>query len=222
MDSILQHCSKEWKEYIDFHSEIKYFKKNEHIFEAGEETKGLFVINSGKVKVLYKEYDGSFRLIRLAKDGDILGHRGFGGRWNYTISAVALCDTELTFIPMNVLETVMKTNPDFTYQLMIFFAEELRKSEAKIKRYPAKNLIARAILENQKTFGFENENSTKLNHTLSRSEFSSMTGKTYETIVRTLAELDQEGIIKIDGKALHIKDIDGLRQLARPQYNDNK
>lgn len=222
MDSILKHCSKEWLEFIDYHSEVKHFKKKEHVFQAGEETKGLFIINSGKAKVLYKEYDGSFRLIRLAKDSDILGHRGFGGTWSYTISAIALTNLEVTFIPMKILDILLKTNPSFTYNLMMFFAEEFRKSEAKIKRYPAKNLIARAILENQETFGFENENSTKLSHALSRSEFSSMTGKTYETIVRTLSELDQDSIIKIEGKALHILDMEGLRQLARPHYNDKR
>jgi CRP/FNR family transcriptional regulator len=218
MDSILQHCSDEWNEFIEFHSTKKTFKKNDHIFDAGDKTEGLFVINKGKAKVLYKEYDGDQRLIRLAKDGDILGHRGFGGTWAYTISAIALCETELTFIPMNILDIVMKTNPCFTYQLLIFFAEELRKSEAKIKRYPAKNLMARAILENQKIFGFENEKSTKLSYTLSRTDYANMIGKTYETVVRTLAELDKDGIIKIDKKALHITDMDALRDLARAQY----
>ncbi len=214
---IEEHCTKEWQEFINFHKETKTYGKDEYIFQAGEETKGLYIIDSGKVKITYRQYDGSRRLIRLANNGDILGHRGFGGNWKYPISALTLEETEVSFIPVDVLNTVAKTNTAFTYQLMMFFAEELRKSEATIKHYPVKNLVARAILDNYKAFGFESEDSTRLSYTLSRKDIASKAGTTYETVVRTLAEFKKNGIIKIDGKAIHIADMEGLRHLARPE-----
>lgn len=213
-----KHCEDEWKAFIDFHKEVRTYKKGDYIFKAEEETLGLFFVDSGKVKVVYKEYDGSERLIRLASEGDILGHRGFGGTWKYTISALALCNTEVSFISLKTFDTIAKANPNFTYQLMIYFAEELRKSEAKIKKYPVKNLIARAILENYKAFGFESEGSTKLAYTLSRKDFANKAGTTYESAVRTLADLKKEKVIDTEGKSIHILDIKALKELARPQY----
>lgn len=215
---IEKHCTSEWKQFIDFHKEVINYKKGDYIFHAGEETKGLFIIDSGKVKITYKQYDGSDRLIRLATTGDVLGHRGFGGSWQYPISALTLEDTQVSFIPVKIFEIVAKVNPDFTYHLMMFFAEELRKSEAKIKHYPVRNLIARAIFDNYKAFGFEKGNSTKLSYTLSRKDIASKAGTTYETVIRTIAELNKNGIIKIDGKAIHILDMETLRDIARPQY----
>ncbi|MBL1281071.1 MAG: Crp/Fnr family transcriptional regulator [Fluviicola sp.] len=212
-------CDKEWQEFISFHKKVITFKKGDFIFKAGEKTKGLYIIDAGKIKVTYRQYDGSDRLIRLAKTGDVLGHRGFGGSWKYPISAMALDDVQVSFIPVNVFNVLAKSDPKFTYQLMMFFAEELRKSEAKIKHYPVRIQVARAILDNYKAFGFENENSTKLSYTLSRKDIANKAGTTYETVVRNVAELNKTGIVKIDGKSLHILDLEGLRRIARPVYS---
>lgn len=214
---IEEYCTPEWKTFIDHHKETMTLQKGEYIFNADDDTLGLYFINRGKVKVSYKQYDGSERLIRLAKDKDVLGHRGFGGSWKYTVSALALCETEVTFITLDVFNTLAKANAAFTYHLMMFFAEELRESESKIKKYPVKSLIARAIRDNYKVFGFEKEGSTKLSYTLSRKDIASMAGTTYETVVRTLAELNKAGVIKIDGKSIHILNCEALSKLACPE-----
>ncbi len=214
---IEKHCTKAWQDFINFHKEVKVYEKDDYIFQAGEKTEGLFIIDSGKVKITYRQYDGSRRLIRLANDGDILGHRGFGGNWQYPISALTLEPTQVSFIPVDIFNTIAEANPKFTYHLMMFFAEELRKSEAVIKHYPVKNLVARALLDNYKAFGFESENSQKLSYTLTRKDIASKAGTTYETVVRTLAQFNKTGVIKIDGKSIHITNMDELRELARPE-----
>lgn len=215
---IEKYCNEEWREFINFHKKTMVFEKGDYIFKAGEETKGLYIIDSGKLKITYKQYDGSDRLIRLAVEGDVLGHRGFGGTWKYPISAYTLGKTQVSFIPVKIFETVAKVNPEFTYHLMMFFAEELRQSEAKIKHYPVKNLIARALYDSHKAFGFENETSNKLSYTLSRKDIASIAGTTYETVIRTIADLNKENIIKIDGKAIHILDMKSLKEIAFPEY----
>jgi len=212
-----KYCNEEWKKFINFHKETIHFEKGDYIFKAGEETKGLYTIDSGKLKITYKQFDGSERLIRLATNGDVLGHRGFGGTWVYPISALCLEKTQVSFIPVKVFETVAKVNPEFTYQLMMFFAEELRKSEAIIKRYPVKNLIARSLYDNYKAFGFDNDESTRLRYTLSRKDIASIAGTTYETVIRTIADLNKDNIIKIDGKAIHILNMKILKEIAFPE-----
>jgi CRP-like cAMP-binding protein len=219
MNSFIEkYCTKEWKDFINFHKEIITFKEGEYIFKAEEETKGLYIIDSGKVKITYKQYDGSKRLIRLATNGDILGHRGFGGSWKYPISAYTLEESQISFIPVNIFNTVAKANAEFSYHLMMFFAEELRQSEAIINHYPVKNLVAKALHDNYRVFGFESEKSTKLSYTLTRKDIASLAGTTYETVVRTLAEFNKKNIINIDGKTIHILDLIELENIANPEY----
>jgi CRP-like cAMP-binding protein len=219
---IQQFGSTEWQELITHHEERKIFRKGQIIFHAGEQTKGLYIVTKGKVKITYRQYDGTERLIRLARDGDVVGHRGFGGNWKYPISAQAMGDTQISFVPLNVFKIVAKTNPEFAYNFMIFFAEELRKSEAEIMKYPVKNLVARALLENYKVFGFEKADSTKLSFTLSRKDLASKAGTTYETVVRVLAELSKNNIILAEGKSIHILNMDELMALSLPKHKKTK
>ena len=213
---IEEHCSKEWQEFINHKKETIEVKKGNLIFHAGEETKGLYIIDSGKVKITYQQYDGHERIIRLATEGDWLGHRGFGESWKYPISAYAFEDTIVSFIPVHTFNILAKTNPQFTYYLMMFFADELRKSESHINIYPVKNLVAKALLDNYEAFGFK-EKSKELEFTLSRKDIANMAGTTYETVVRTLADLNRNEVIKIDGKSIHILNLKKLTELSIPK-----
>lgn len=211
MNVVLQkYCSDSWCEFILFHSVIISVKSGEFIFKAEEETLGIHIVNSGKIKVIAKTGNDTERIIRLASDNDLLGHRGFGGPWKYTVSAVALEDSQLLFIPLKIFNAAVRSNPDFAYFMMMFFAEELRESERLASQLPIRNVIASVLYNNLQVFGLEEGSETKLSHTLSRKDLASQAGTRYETLVRTLADFNNEGVIKIEGKAIHICDLESL------------
>ena len=100
MNVVLQkYCSESWCKFILFHSTVISVKSDNYVFQSGETTLGIHIVNSGKIKVIAKTGNGTERIIRLVSDNDLLGHRGFGGTWKYTVSAIALEDSELLFIP---------------------------------------------------------------------------------------------------------------------------
>lgn len=215
MDSFLkQYCSPEWQDFINYHKEKRVLEANSYVFKEGEKTEGLYVINIGKVKVVSKDNEGKDTLIRLAADGDIIGHRGFGGDWTYPISAITYVKSEITFIPLNVFQVIAKSNIEFTYHLMMFFAEELRSSEEKTLQLPVKNRIAKAILTNYSVFGAEEKDETKISLTLPRKDFADMARTTYETVIRVFSELNKNKIIQSEGKSIKIIDLDSLKQIA--------
>ena len=113
-----------------------------------------------------------------------------------------------------VFNIVAKSNIEFTYQLMMFFAEELRRSEEKILQVPVKNRVARAILTNYTVFGADKKDATKLSYTISRKDYASKAGTTYETVIRVLSDLNKEKIIALDGKSIIILDLTELKKLA--------
>jgi len=214
MHSVIeQYCSKEWRDFVNFHSQIIKISTDELVFNFGDDVEGLFFILSGKVKITKKIPSGKIRIIRLAADGDIIGHRGFGGHWKYSVSATALEDTELLFVPKTIFDQTVKANPDFGFYMMMFFAEELRATERLAYQCPVKNLVASTLLTNCNVFGLE-KGSNRLSYTLSRKDIASMAGTTYESVVRSLAELQKEGTIKIDGKSTHIINKEKLERIA--------
>ncbi len=215
MNQILEkYCIEEWHELIAYHCDVLTFDPGEVIFNIGDKTKGLLLIDKGKVKVLTSGTSNKERIIRLAADNDILGHRGFGGNWTYSIKAVALTKTMVTFLPLGLFKKLMKTNPEFAYYMTMFFAEELRDSERLAKQMPVKNKVASVILQSYKVFGLNNESDNKLAFTLSRKDIANKAGTTYESVVRVLTDLNKEEVIETKGKDICLKDIIALTKLA--------
>lgn len=162
---------------------------------------GMYFINSGLVKV-HKHWSSEKELIlRLAKDGDIVGHRGLGNDTVYPVSGTALKPTGVCFAYLEFFYSTLKVNPDFLYQLMTFFAAELKESE---KRMPnlahmtVKGRIANALLYLIQKLGTTDE--SHIDILLNRQDMASYTGTTYETLFRIMNELTEEKAIGVDGK----------------------
>lgn len=211
---LTKYCTEEWCEFVSHYSSKISYKPNDYIIKTGEETLGIYAIEEGKVKITTNSGQGQERIIRLASNGDLLGHRGFGGNWKYTISAIALEETSVFFIPLKIFNYAVKANPELGFYMMMFFAEELRESERMASQMPIKNIIANVIYQNYLSFGFDLIDRKKLSYTLSRKDIASFAGTRYETVVRTLAELQKEEVLILEGKALKISNLSKLKQLA--------
>jgi len=201
---LVENCSSDWLDVIDQNKSELKFRKGDVFISVGDIVDGIYFIESGLAKVSLSR-DNEDRVIRLAKEGDILGHRGFGGALVYPISITALSDIRLTFIPLDIFIKVVKSNPEFSYQLMMFFAEELKNTEKRMQELLRMTVIERistAIMFNIDAFGMDKNNI--LNFTLSRRDMASLVGSTYETIVRMLKKLELQGIIKNIGKQIQI------------------
>jgi CRP-like cAMP-binding protein len=215
MKSIFKECcSPEWLDFIKHFSQQFHFPAKALIFKQGDEAIGVYFVNQGKVKISTSLDSKNEKLIRLAADGDIFGHRGLYGDWTYPITAQALVPTTVTLVPKEILVQALKANQELTYQLMIFFAEELRLSETRDMLLPARNKVAAAILMNYEAFGLESEVSKKLSHTISRQDIANHAGLTYETVIRELGQLNEMGVIKISGKSLHVLQPERLKEIA--------
>ena len=159
------------------------------------------------------------RILRLASKCSLVGHRGLYSK-NYPISAIALSDTELTFIPMDIFIILIKTNPDFSIFLITFISEELRRADEQMKNMIHGEVITRIsiiICMLIDAFGYDAKEKLRLNYTLSRKDIANIAGTTYESVIRNLTQLENKKIIKMDGKNFIITDETDLRKLASHQ-----
>lgn len=204
-------CQKEWLPAIHANRKTYQYAKGETIFQEDEEVKGMFFITSGLVKV-HKHWGEEKELIlRIASDGDILGHRGLGADTIYPASATALTVTDICFVDLGFFTATLKVNTGFLYQLMMFFAAELKESEKRMRNLAhmsAKGRIANALISLQNKFG--TNSSGAINVILSRQDLASYTGTTYETFFRLLNELSEEGAISTSNKEIKITDAEKL------------
>lgn len=194
-----------WLPAIEAHRQCLHYKKGEILFKEGEEVKGMFFIDKGLVKVHKHWTEDKELILRIAGDGDIVGHRGLGTDTLYPVSGTSLESTDVCFVHLSFFNDSLKVNPGFLYELMMFFAAELKESEKKMRNLahmPVKGRIAAAILTIKQKFGISADG--RLNITLSRQDFSSYIGAAYETVFRVMNEMESEGAIRMDGKTIFV------------------
>lgn len=185
------------------------------LFAEGSEVTGMYFIYKGTFKVHKKWTNDKEMIVRLARNGAILGHRGLGSDIYYPVSATALEPSEVCFIDLGFFQSTLKVNHQFLYELMMFFAGELKESEKKMRNLahmPVKGRIAQALLSMQATFGTTAEGFIDIY--LSRQDLASYTGTTYETVFRIMTELVQEGSIALCGKNICILNAGKLNEYA--------
>lgn len=207
---IEKNCSEEWKLFLNFHKSIQNYNTGDYIIQEGSPVSGMHFMDNGKAKVVTSLSDEKERLIRLVADGDMLGHRGLAGNWQYPISCIALTPCKVCFIPIKIFNTLIKSNPTFAYAFSMFMADELRKSEEKSSHLPVVHQVAKIILLNYEVFGMENMNSQTLSYTLSRKDIAAKANITYESVIRALSELKKQEMIKINNKKILIPSIKKL------------
>jgi len=146
---LCRQCLKDWLPAIDQNRKSFHFKKGELLFKEGEQMTGMYFINTGLVKV-HKHWNNDKELIlRIAKNGDIVGHRGLGTDTIYPVSGTALESTDVCYVDLDFFDSTLKVNPGYLYQLMMFFASELKESEKRMRNLAhmsVKGRISNALL----------------------------------------------------------------------------
>lgn len=191
--------------------EIRCKKGQQFILERAP-VNGLFFVLKGKVKVFRTGINGREQIVRFAKSGEIIGHRGFGTEEYYSIGAIALEDTVLCYFSKDILQKMLLFNPEFTYDLMLFYANELNKSESKVKslsQMTVRERVVDSLLYINRKF---NQKNNYLDLILSRKEYADFAGTTEEQVIRVFSVLKKEKLISASGKRIGILNENKLKQ----------
>lgn len=184
------------------------YERDQNIFQQGQKPVGLYSIQSGLVKLEVLTDSGIAHTTRLLGPGDVLGYRSLFSDENYHASAIALQKTVTCFIPKNEVMSIFTKFPDLALRLLCHMGQDLRKAEDKWMDQvdkAAQARIAEALL-----FLTENFDSTLW----TRKEIAQWAGTTPETVIRTLSEFEQKGIVSQSGRQISVLSKSHLSDLA--------
>ena len=190
-------------------------KKGEHIFEEGEITKGVFCVKEGICKLSKLSANGKDQIVKLVKPGELLGQRSMISEEPANLSAVALEDMEVCFIPKTEIMGFFNENNQFSMNVMKTICGDLKDADdhmVSMSQKSVKERLAEALLYLEDTFG-KNEDGT-LHIQLSREELAGMIGTATESCIRLLSELNKNGLIDLVGKKITILDRNKLKRIS--------
>ena len=190
-------------------------KKGEPIFEEGETTNGIFCIKDGVCKMTKLSANGKDQIVKLVKPGELLGQRSMISEEPANLTAIALEDMEVCFVPKSEIMQFFTQNNQFSMNVMKTICGDLKDADDHMVSMAQKNVkerLAETLIYLEDNFGTNEDGSLRIQ--LSREELAGMIGTATESCIRLLSEFNKNGWVDLTGKKITIKNKSQLKKMA--------
>lgn len=194
----------------------KTVRKGEIIFGEGDKLNGVYCVKKGVSKLSKLSPNGKDQIVKLAAKGAVLGQRSIITEEVANLSAVAVKEMEVCFIPKDAILDTLNSNPNFTVEVLRHIAHDLKEADdviVNMSQKTVKQRMAEAFIYLKENFG-EDENGY-LALTLSREDIANVVGTATESAIRIISEFKKLGLISASGKKVAIANRPGLNEVAK-------
>jgi CRP-like cAMP-binding protein len=159
--------------------------------------------------------NGKDQIVKLVKPGELLGQRSMISDEPANLSAVALEDMEVCFIPRSEVMQFFTKNNQFSMNVMKTICEDLKGADDHMVNMAQKTVrqrLAETLIYLEETFGKNEDGSLHIQ--LSREELAGMIGTATESCIRLLSDLNKSDHIELTGKKITLLDKNKLKRLT--------
>lgn len=184
----------------------KIVRKGETIFSEGDTIGGVFCVKDGVCKMTKLSSNGRDQIVHLVKKGELLGQRSMISDEPANLSAVALEDMQVCFIPKAEILGFFNHNNRFSMSVMKTICGDLKEADdimVNMAQKTVKERLALTLVYLEDNFGKNADGTLKLQ--LSREEIANMIGTATESCIRLLSEFNKAGWIELVGKKIIVK-----------------
>ncbi len=199
-------------------SKLKNISKNKIIFLEGDSYLGFYIVLKGSIKVFKSSEEGKEVILHIIKPPFPFADVPLFEGGNYPASAQALEDSIVLFIPKNDFIDLLGKNPSLSLKIIAGFAKRLKKMSIQIEEMTLKevtNRLAKYLFDEIKKNGTQNLPEHFIKLTISKTTIASLLGTVTETLSRTFKKLQDEKILRVNGKTIFILDFERLKELVR-------
>ena len=191
------------------------FGRGELLFNEGDPCEGLFLVASGKIRIFKLSPAGREQVLAAEGPGSTFAELPVFDGGNYPASASALEDSEVVFISRKDFQNFCREHPDVALKVIAIVGSRLRRLVGIIEELSfttvRQRLIA-SILRLAQTGGTASKTGILFELPKTHQELASELGTVRELVSRNLGRLQAEGFLEVDGRAIIVKDLEGLKR----------
>ena len=193
------------------------YKKGEIIFRDGAYPAGIFFIITGMAKKFKTDKEGKEQIIYVANAGELIGYHAILEEDRYPDSAAALEESKIGFIPKEDFLETLKKSSILNRRLLKTLSHEfavLVNSITLFAHRPVRERLAIQLIVLREKYKVDFQPGMPVEINMSRDDLASLVGAARENVLRTLAELKEEGIITTKGRKIVVTDVPKLLRIA--------
>lgn len=200
------------KKYFNENVEGYTYHLNEIIYQEGDNSNYIFLIQQGVVKTYKIDEQGKELITGLHKENDFFGFTSFTHNIPYQEFATAIENTQVLRLTKRELKIVLSENPELTIELIDFLTDNVSEFKDQLLQMAYSSVrkkTANTILQ----FTEKMKKRADENIKISRSDLASIAGIATETFIRTLSDFKRDGIIDFKGSNIEILDLNKLKKM---------
>lgn len=199
-------------------SVVRRLKTGEILYSEHEEVSGLFIVAEGELRSIRQNARGREQVLSVEKPGAILSVAPvFNGRKYYS-TAIANTDSYILCIETQNLHNLCREHPELLWSLTVVFAHRVRHYAELIETLALRNVdqrVAQYLLSLCGQQGKADGDSCRIEIAITQAEMASRIGSTREVVCRSLAHLEEDGLIQSHGpRVMQIPSMQALGNFA--------
>ncbi len=189
------------------------YKKGELLFTEGDPCTGLFVIESGKVRIFKSSSNGREQVLTVEGPGSSVAELPLFDGGAYPASTAALNDARVYFISKQDFHSLCLVHPQVPLKVLKVVGARLRKLVGIIEELSFTTVRSRliSVLIRQAKAGKKTSAGIEIELPASNQELASEIGTVRELVSRNLSRLQAEELIRMNGKTVTIPDLKRLQ-----------
>ncbi len=193
------------------HSQIIDFPKGTSVFNRGDPAIGLYILLEGQLKLGVTSPQGTEKIISIVSPGESFGEAILFLDRQFPVYAQAILDSQVLLVPKNLIFSMLDHDAMFARKMLAGLSIRMHQLVQDIEMLSLQSCTQRFIgylLQ----ISADAPDASNITLPASKTTIASLLNLTPETLSRTLAKLQQLGLIEVNGKDVMITDVKKLRR----------
>ncbi|MEO6304115.1 MAG: Crp/Fnr family transcriptional regulator [Bacteroidia bacterium] len=188
-------------------------KKKQILFKRNDSPKGIYILLKGKIKVYQLNYDGSIQILFIYAHGEVFGYRPLLSLGKHPVSAAAIEDCELLFIPKEIFLKTLSDSVELSNQILKSVNHEFTVMVNRFTVFAQRGIkerLALSLLLLNEKFLLPNQITTEAEIKINRTDLANYAGTSLENLVRTIKQFEEKKYLRTIGKSIFIENFEAL------------
>ena len=183
----------------------KRLSKGHYLFHQGEIASTIFLIKSGKLKLVQDAEDGHATILDVCGPGEVLGELSLYQEQNEHSSAIAMEEVCICCFSKLQFESLIKQDPSFALRIIGYLGQKRYENIINLGKeagQTVKERLLRLFYRLAEQYGQKTSNSTLIDLKITQQELSEMIGASRVMVIHALNELKAAKIIDREKRSL--------------------
>ena len=196
---------------LDRHKIERRYGPGETLYHQGDPCEGVYCIHSGLVGLRRLDPEGNSVLVRLARPGETVGYRSYLRKTAHSLSAEILAPSNICTIDSSAIAILLEGDTNLGFRFLRHGLDDMEEIEDRLvqcRTWPARaRLLHTLLVFNERDGALTETGAHAVDLPITRRELASIVGTTPEAMSRLLRQVQNDGLVKFEGRHVVIPDI---------------